>query len=158
MSEAHVNGPSQRGSARHHPASRHGRPSRKNCWCSRDQCMVKQMGNRRELIAKSIVETRWCYGQGQMQYTPWAVFLIEFPGFLYPLLGFGTLVQRFRCHWAHFLKAPFPAMIEELSACKLLSPFGLSSVRSFGIHLIPGCKKEIWTIFLLASIHCKLYP
>ena len=47
-----------------------------------------------------------------------------------------------------------PAMIEELSACKLLSPFGLSSVRSFGIHLIPGCKKEVWTIFLLASIHC----
>ena len=119
--------------------------------------------DRRELIAKSIMETGWCNGHyhNHMQYTPWAVFLIEFlvrfgwvPGFLYPELGFGTLVQRFRCHWVHFLKAAFPAMSEELSACKLLSPFGLSSVRSFGIHLIPGCKKEIWTILLLASIHC----
>ena len=101
------------------------------------------------LISLVVVVVVNYYNYILIVYSPWEVFLIEFlvslgwvPGFLYPELGFGTLVQRFRCHWVHFLKAAFPAIIEELSACKLLSPFGLSSVRSFGIHLIPGCKKK----------------
>ena len=63
----------------------------------------------RELISVSIIETDWGHGPNPlMRYTPLVFFLVEFVakygcvrGFLFPELGFATLVQCFRCHWIH---------------------------------------------------------
>jgi hypothetical protein len=68
-------------------------------------------------VAQSVNESSWGRGTGMLGYTPWAFFLIHFivefdfvPGVLFPELGFGTLVQRFRKLWLQFLLVAFPRL------------------------------------------------
>ena len=115
----------------------------------------------RELISKSFVECGWSHGHVPLlRYTPWLFFLVEvivrygwIPGFLYPELGLGTMVQRFRCHWIHFLETAFPVgLAAETLGSKLGCQFGLGRQRAFGIHLNSGCKMSLWTLLIQVSM------
>ena len=108
----------------------------------------------------SIIETDWGHGPNPlMRYTPLAFFLAEFVakyscvrGFLFPELGFATLVQRFRCHWIHFVKEAFSDSCPGISSSKIGGQFGLARLKAVGIHLNSGCKTALWTILIQASL------
>ena len=118
----------------------------------------------RELISQSLIETGWSHGPNQLlRYTPWAFFLVEFVakygwvrGFLFPELGFATLVQRFRCHWIHFAKEAFSDSFPEISSSKIGGQFGLVRLKAFGMHLSSGFKTALWTILIQASLCDRL--
>ena len=95
--------------------------------------------------------------------TPWAFFLVEFVakygwvrGFLFPELGFATLVQRFRCHWIHFAKEAFSDSFPEISSSKIGGQFGLVRLKAFGMHLNSGFKTALRTILIQASLCDRL--
>ena len=76
-------------------------------------------------------------------------------GFLLPERGFATLVQRFRCHWIHFVTGAFSDLwylCPEISSCKIGGQFGLLRLKAFGIHLNSGCKTALWTVLIQASL------
>jgi hypothetical protein len=75
-----------------------------------------------------------------------------FRGFLFPELGFATLVRRFRCHWIHFVKETFSGLCLEISSSKIGGQFRLACLKAFGIHLNSGCKTALWTILIQASL------
>ena len=56
------------------------------------------------------------------------------PGVLFPELGFGTLVQRFRKLWLQFLLVAFPRAGPETGAAKHAAPFGLKTFKAFRIQ------------------------
>jgi len=109
----------------------------------------------RELISQSIEYHRnrmepWSQPFGAIYPLAWAFFLVEFVatygwvrGFLFPELGFATLVRRFRCHWIHFVKEAFSDLCPEISSSKIGGQFGFARLKAFGIHRNSGCKTAL---------------
>ena len=95
-------------------------------------------------------------------YTPCAFFLIHFivqfdfvPGVLFPELGFGTLVQRFRKLWLQFLLVAFPRAGPETGAAKHAAPFDLKTLKAFNMHLNTPFKVQLWAAMFQASMFCN---
>eukprot|EP00435_Cladocopium_sp_Y103_P072666 s1141_g40.t9 len=105
-----------------------------------------------DYISESISSSRWSsVGGYQVEFTPWAFFLIDtiasqgfLPGILTDNLSFGLLVQRFRCHWVHFMMVAFPRL-QEHNAASHGASFGLSKLTAFRMHLTPRVEKWLCT-------------
>ena len=61
---------------------------------------------------------------------------------------FGLLVERFRCHWIHFLSVAFPNL-QKNKAAKHASCFGLQVVCDSALALVP----PLLSLQVLAGTH-----
>ena len=80
----------------------------------------------------------------------WHHFLV---GIFFPCLwtvdlSFGLLVERFRCHWIHFLSVAFPNL-QKNKAAKHASCFGLQVVCDSALALVP----PLLSLQVLAGTH-----
>jgi hypothetical protein len=107
--------------------------------------------------ARATLPTLWCdppLGPSFWLNWLWKVGCIR--GFLFPELGFATLViTAFPLSLSILSKKPFRTysnLCPEISTSKLGCPFGLARLKVFCIHLNPGNKTALWTILIQANL------
>ena len=115
-----------------------------------------------QLFSDSICHTRWWHSSGHLvEFTLWAFVIIDtifsqgfIAGFLTADLSFGLLVERFRCHWIHFLSVAF-LNLQENKGANHASCFGLPKLTAFKLRMLPKNVTAIWSIMIQGVWFCK---